>query len=204
MYALTGNLAKAEECIRKGAELAGVSEDRWHAAAWRNLTVIELFLKNPDAEKHLATAIKCGPTEAKSWVLRAKINLERGSYEEALDDAKHADRMGEFQDPLAKRMRALAHLARGELDAAVEQARLALDLKDEPTINNLVLALAAAKSGEIEDAKAKLDVAEKAWPAALQTPGGFVADASTGDLWIESADERLRLKEQVTLLSNSR
>jgi len=200
LHVVTGDLTSAESCLTKGAEHAGVAQDRWHGAVWRNLAMLELFLGKPEASQHLATAIECDPSNVLSWVIRSRLGLrssDPADIEDALDDAKHADRIAQFTDPKAKRVRALGHLKLGQLDRAIEQARLASDLGDERAIDELIVAAAEARRGNLSEAGSLLTQAVQAWPAALRTPGGFLGEAGTGDLWIESADEWLDLERDV-------
>lgn len=203
VYALSGDLKLAEEYMRKGAEMAGIEQDPWHGSVWRNLGTLTLYLARAEAMEHVQKALQCHPADAASWILRAKIGLELSGHtdpDEALDDAKHADRLAEFRDGRAKRVRAMAHLARKEWEQADEQARLAAELRDEPSINSLIRAVANAGLGRTEDAKKLLEQAEASWPAKLKTAGAFSAEAGTGDLWIDTADERLRLLQQAEVL----
>jgi serine/threonine protein kinase/Flp pilus assembly protein TadD len=200
LYAVTGDLAKAEEYMLKGVKLAGVEKDQWHAAVWRNLATLELFLKKAEAVEAIANAIECDSGNLRSWVLRARAGMElvgNRNLLDALDDAKHADRSGAFKDVHAKRVLATAYLLNGEYQQAADQAKLALELKDEPAINHLIIALAEAKLGQMDAARSSLAQAETSWPAALRAPGAFAARAGTGDLTIDSADERLHLRDEV-------
>jgi serine/threonine protein kinase/Tfp pilus assembly protein PilF len=200
LHALTGDLDQAEKYMRKGADVGKVAQDEWHAAVWRNLATLELFQRRPGAFDSINKAIHCDTTDATAWVLRARAGLERQDdihAEDALDDAKHADRIAEFKSPLAKRVRAAAHLLNGQADQAAEQAALAIELGDEPTINLLIQAHAAALRRDAARARALLEQADAAWPDELRGAGRFKATAETGDLWIESADERLSLRARV-------
>ncbi|UCC31354.1 MAG: protein kinase, partial [Phycisphaerales bacterium] len=150
LYTVTKDLEKAEEFLREGAERGGIVEDQWHAAVWRNLAALELFLKKPEVVEDIANAIHCDKGDVQSWVMRARLGLELDNHinlEEALDDAKHADRNGEFKNARAKRIRALAHLLNEEPENAIEHAGLAMELHDEPTVNYLIAAVAEAKLG---------------------------------------------------------
>lgn len=201
LYAVTGDLAQAEKCLKKGADLAGKAKDLWHAAVWRNLAALESFQERPEANEHIKTAIDCDSTDVLTWVLRARLALKSDDarvIEEALDDAKHADRMAVFGSTRAKRIRAMAHLKAGEFEQAATQAQLAIDLGGMAGINQFILATAFAESGRRVEARVSLDEARKAWPVDLRTSGGFIATAGAGDLWIESADEWLALAEQAS------
>ncbi len=199
LYAVTGDLFKAEEYMRQGAELAEIAEDKWHAAVWRNLAVLELFLKKDEAMTHIANAIQCYSADPWSWVLRARAQMELEGHldlQGAVDDAKHGDRIGKMADAKAKRVLAQAHLRIGDFARAAQEAQQALQLGDELSINHLILACAARGQGDADAAGKALAEAQRAWPEALRTAGGFLAGAGTGDLWIESADERLALAKQ--------
>ena len=199
LYAVTGDLEKALEYMSKGAELAGMAEDRWNAAAWRNLAALELFLKKDEAVTHIGNAIQCHAADPWSWVLRARAQMELDSHRDlqaAVDDAKHGDRIGKMADAKAKRVLALAYLRTEDFSRAAQEARQALQLGDEASINHLILACAARAQGDSEVAAKSLAAARENWPEKLREPGGFLASAGTGDLWIESADERIALAKQ--------
>jgi tetratricopeptide (TPR) repeat protein len=114
-------------------------------------------------------------------------------------EADHADRLANEANPKAKRMRALAHLRVGELDRAIEQAGLALNLGDMQTINHLVLAIAKARKGNRLMANDHLTAAESTWPRDLKE-GEFVATYDEGILWFESAAELRRLRDEARAL----
>lgn len=199
LYAVTGDLENAEQRLRRGVETAGLSQDVWHAAVWRNLATLELYLHKPDAADHIIKAIDCYEQDVLCWVIRARVSLELAGHidvEEALDDAKFADRLANQRNPRAKRVRAVAHLQNGEFEQAVKHARLAIDLEDMPTFNHLIMAVALANRGDAESAREHLATAEETWPEDLRKPGAFRASAGTGELWIESADGLLRLRKE--------
>jgi tetratricopeptide (TPR) repeat protein len=198
LYAVTRDLTKAEECLREGAKLAGVVQDQWHSAAWRNLATFELFQHKSEAAEHIGKALEAYD-DVLVWVIQARIRLELADHfnvRKALDDAKHADRIGKSRDPKAKRVLAIAHLRNNEFEDAVTEARAAIALKDMPTVNYLVIAVAEAKHGQVTAARKALMEAEAAWPKELREPGGFNASAEAGDLWIESADGLIQLKDE--------
>lgn len=201
LYAVTGDLAKAEEYMRKGVGLAGIEEDRWHAAVWRNLGALQLYLKQEEAMKSIKNAIDCHSMDTWSWVLKARAEMELEGHidlQNALDDAKHGDRMGKLADAKAKRVLALAYLRNKDFVHAAQEAQQALQLGDEASVNHLILACAARRQGDAAATEKSLAEAKAAWPEALQKAGGFMASAGTGDLWIESADERLALAAQAS------
>jgi len=199
LHAMTGDLVEADRCLREGAKRAGSERDKWHAAAWRNLATIELFQQNSEAAEHIGKALDAYDEDVLAWVIQARIRLELADHwnvRKALDDAKYADRKGRSRDPTAKRVLAMAHLRNNEFGDAVTEARAAISLKDMPTINQLVIAVAEAKRGQAVSAKEALAAAESAWPEELRKPGDFTAAAETGDLWIESGDMLLQLRAE--------
>ncbi|MFH1110568.1 MAG: protein kinase, partial [Planctomycetota bacterium] len=78
VYAATHDLDKANELLTKGAELAGVDKERgaYRAIAWTNLAVLELFQHKPEAFEHITNALTCYDKDARTWVLRARAELE--------------------------------------------------------------------------------------------------------------------------------
>ncbi len=199
-YAVTGNLTKAEENLRYGAELAGIDQHVWHTHIWRNYGALELHLRDPDSGTYIRNAIDCGKGDVLSWVLRARMHLDLEAemdVEEALRSAKFADMLSErTPSPRGKRTLALAHLRNGQFDDTVKQANLALKLGDLATINHLILAIAEAKRANPIGARDQLVAAEEGWPADLRNPGEFRATPGAGDLWFDSADELIQLRQE--------
>jgi Flp pilus assembly protein TadD len=199
LHAMTGDLVEAERCLREGATRAGSERDKWHAAVWRNLATFELFRQMGEAEEHISNALEAYDEDVLAWVIQTRIRLELKDHlnvRKALDDAKYADRKGKSRDPKAKRVLALAHLRNNEFGDAVSEARAAIALKDMPTVNHLVIAAAEAKRGQAVSAKEALAAADAAWPEQLKKPGEYSASAETGDLWIESSDMLLQLRDE--------
>lgn len=199
VYAATHDLDKANELLTKGAELAGVDKQQgaYRAIAWRNLAVLELYLKKPEAFEHITNALACYDKDASTWVLRARAELElpgRYNAKTAREDAGHADRLANFEDPKAKRILAAAYLQTGDYDSAVAEAQQAVKLNDMEAVNRLLIAAAEAKRGRVSAAREALATAESSWPDGLRKPGEYTASAETGDLWIESADGLIQLK----------
>jgi tetratricopeptide (TPR) repeat protein len=203
LHLLLHELEKAEHCLRKGADYAGQAKDdayRYRAMAWRNLATFELFLRKNEAVEHIAKSLESHGDDVLSWVIRARNQLELKDHlnvRKALDDAKYADRAAKFRDPRAKRVLSLAYLRNDQFDDAVNEARAAIELKDAPTANHLIIAIAEAKRGQVRAARDALAAAESAWPEQLKKPGEYIASAETGDLWIESADGLIQLKAEV-------
>jgi serine/threonine protein kinase/Flp pilus assembly protein TadD len=203
LYALTGDLDKAKEHLRHGAELVGKAPNAYSAMAWRNLAAIELHTQDPAGVQHVKDAISCDKDDLPSWVLQARLRTglaEHADHAEALDDAKYADRMANYGDGHAKRVRALAHLRNRQYAEAVEHARLALEQKDLEAINHLIIALAEARRGDAAAARGALQSAQAAWPEKLQDPAGVLVSADKGDLWFDSAAELYSLRAEVEQL----
>jgi tetratricopeptide (TPR) repeat protein len=199
LHAINDDLTKAEECIREGAKRGGVEQDQWHAAVWRNLAALTLHLGKPETLESLSKARACDDKDSRTWVLQALAQLKIEGHVNvagALEDAKYADRLGKYRDAKAKRVLAIAHLRNNEYEDAITEARAAIELKDMPTANQLVIAIAEAKRGQVRAARDVLATVESTWPEKLRQAGGFIATAETGDLWIESADGLIQLKTE--------
>jgi tetratricopeptide (TPR) repeat protein len=200
LHLMMHDLEKAEEGLTRSAELAGpAKDDPYRATAWRNLAAFELLRHKPTALEHLRTAIECNEHDVLSWALQAFARLESSApagKEEALDDAKHADRLANARSARAKRILAFAYLRAGQWEHAVTEASAALALNDLPTVNRLVIAAAEAKRGGTAAAKEAVAAAQATWPEQLRKPGNFAASVERGELWIESADLLLQLRDE--------
>ena len=71
-----------------------------------------------------------------------------------------------------------------------------------PTVNHLIIALAEMGRGNLIGARDQLAQAEANWPDDLRNPGDFQASAETGELWVESAEDLIRLRDEVIMLIN--
>jgi tetratricopeptide (TPR) repeat protein len=206
LYTMQGDVEKALHWLKKGADAVGLGRDPYYAAQWRNLATLELHLQSSAAVEHVTNAIACFREDVQSWVIKALMHLRlEGSIdpEDALDAAKVADTFADGGNPEAKRVRALAHLRNDQFEQAIEHAKLAIELDDMPVINHLIIAVAQAGRGNAAAARERLTMAADAWPEDLREPGKFRATASTGELWIDSADELLALrKEAETILGH--
>ncbi|MCH8147180.1 MAG: hypothetical protein IH987_04190 [Planctomycetes bacterium] len=120
----------------------------------------------------------------------------RKALEDVLDDAKHADRLAGNKRGDAKRILAKAYLHNDQLDRAIEEARYAIDLGDLPAINHLLIAIAEAKRGNRDAARANLSDALGAWPERLADERDWYATAPAGQLWFESGAELHALKAE--------
>jgi len=204
-YAITGDLKSAEEKLRHGSKLAESSETPRavdQANVWRTLAALELYLGRPEAIEHIMLAIKAKRDDIPSWLLRIRARLALEGYvdaAEALNYAKLADHLAVEENPRAKRLRALAHLRVGEWDAAILHARHAIDLRDNPAVNHLILGIAEARKGNSAAAHAHLEQATLTWPEEL-SDRPFAASYDEGVLWFESAVELSELKNEANSL----
>lgn len=199
LYALNGDQENALRYLRQGAERAGHERNEYSAAVWRNLASMEHHLKMPEALQHVEYATECFREDGLSWLIRARILLalpNQAQADNALDAAEHADFLANETDARAKRIRALAHLRKGEFDKAVKQANKAIELGDLHTPNHLIISIAYGKRGDGIRARESLGAAKASWPQKLQNPSDAWATVKTGDLWIESAEELALLRDE--------
>ncbi|MEK6677301.1 MAG: serine/threonine-protein kinase [Planctomycetota bacterium] len=203
LFALQHDLDSAREHLLRGTELSGTRKDEYAAAAWRNLAALDRFQSRHEAMQNVKRAIDGNPADVASWILRALVELkqpEDAQIVEALDDAKHADKLANETDPQAKRIRALAHLRNRQPELAIEHARRAMALGDLPTANHLIVAHAQASIGDKLKAKEELSLAWSTWPATLKEPGSYHVTADKADLWFESATELHELRSEAEKL----
>lgn len=200
-YALVGDLDNALAGLKRGASLAEKLDEGRPvdlAVTLRNLAALELHLGAKEAMEHLDRAVRAKPDDIPSWILRVRARLGLEGFvdvAEALDDAKHVDRLAVERNGKAKRVRALAHLRSKEFQAAIRHAQTAMELGDAPAANSLILAIAQARLGQVEAARTSLSAAESGWPAELRDRP-FIATFDEGILWIESAGELESLRKE--------
>ena len=106
----------------------------------------------------------------------------------------------EAKDPKIKRVRALCHLRNNEPEHAIEHANLALKLYDMSSFNHLIIAIAEATLGHSDNARRAYEIAVEDWPEDLREPGAFRATADAGVLWLDAADELLKLRTEAEKL----
>ena len=151
------------------------------------------------AVESISNAIAAKRSDVPSRVIRARMRLELPGHvdiESGLIAARMADELAVEKNPKAKRILALAHLRSNQFPDAIIQAEEAVKLQDLATFNHLVIAIAKARSGDRTGAQQHLNKAQEHWPEDLREPGTYVATLGSGDLWIDSADELLRLQEE--------
>lgn len=203
VYALAHDFDKAEDALRKGAELASDTADAYAAAAWRNLAALELQLGRPEALKDAEQAVARNRNDVACRVLYARARLTLGNaadLAEALDAAKYADQAANQERPEAKRIRALAHMRSNEFVEAIAQAEQAIQLGDLKAVNYLIMALARARMGDAPGARKALAQAEATWPDDLLDEDAVRVTADAGELWFESAAELYDFKKQAEAL----
>jgi len=197
--ALTLDLDAAEKNLLKATELAG-TKPPCNAPAWRNLASLRLFRKSSETSEAISHALRCDKKDMWSAIIRARVHLElEGQVNPALAvaHAQVADATANGEEGKIKRVLALAHLRKGELNEAAEAAGAALELNDLAAINHLIIASADAQLGDKRSARLNQEKALAAWPAALKEPGSFQVTADEGILWFESADDLHRLRNEV-------
>ncbi len=90
----------------------------------------------------------------------------------------------------------MAHLRNNQPTRAVTHAEAAIRLGDIDAIDHLIIAIAKARLGQTDDARAHLRSAEKAWPEELKNDDSHIATTENGVLWFETAEELVRLRQE--------
>ncbi len=201
VYALKGNIEEAERNIPRVAELAkGKSE--YEGEVYRRLASLEMHLGRTSAVRNIEKALERRPGDPITFMIAARVKLQLGG-EENIDKARkhaiaaceNADQL-KLIDPRIERISALAELRYGDLKAAITHAEDALKEGDMQTINLLILAIAHARKGNVDQAAGFLQQAQDVWPERLAEPGDYYATGEKGILWFESADELIQLRQE--------
>ncbi len=199
VQALNRDLREAERNILRAAELAGTEEAECEYP-WRNLAAIELHLKRADAIEHLDQALTCNAQDPFTLLLQTRLLLELDGHmdiDRAVDVAGYADYRSEGRNPTVKRVRALAHLRKGDWAQAIEHASEAIRLNDDlMTMDYFIIAMAESELGHSEAARKANQQAMDAWPGDLKDPQAIRVRAPAGVLWIESAEQLIRLRDE--------
>lgn len=197
--AVLGDLDAAETAIRRGREIGG---DAVGALPYRNLSAIQLARGDSAAWDTLVFATgQTDRTEPGLIGLRAlmRLNIEAHRDEPAaLEDAITANALcGEgHRDAAIHRVLAAARLANEDYVRAAESARRALDVsRDAEPLARLLLAVAVANVGDIEQARQQLAAAENLLQSASMDSAWCVVE--TGLLWCHSSAELAALRARV-------
>jgi tetratricopeptide (TPR) repeat protein len=211
VLAMQGRLDEALEAATKATELVkkqGYDGTKWAGGAWRTLGTIQLQLQQPSALESFENALKCERTNEWAYLLRARLQLDLDGHidlQAALIDAQIADAITVTSDGRIKRILALAHLRNGNFGEAVKYAQEAINNGDHQAVNQLIMVIAEAKRGHLDEARGWYAKTQQAsWPADL--PGkDFSAGAAREVLWFESAAdlERLRTEAQALIAPGS-
>lgn len=196
--AVLGDLPAAEQTLSRACELARKSQP-CHFKVWRNIGALQLFRGEPEAIANIEQAVRCDPADFWALLLRSRqfsTSSDPKKNREAVEDAIAADRMANQGEPKAKRLRAIAFLRLGDNGQAVTAARSAIDLKDDSPANELVLAIAYARTDDRGSARHALERAVNGWPAWLSGTGTFRVTDDKGVLWFDAGDELLALRSE--------
>lgn len=203
-YALEEKFSLAESSFETAIKLAREKRDpvdlRYTAQAWRNAASLELFRgKQHRASEDIRTAIGRDPTNGPARTIYARILLRSGdpsALEEALHQARRADDDAKEKDGRAKRVRALTYLRNGKPQEAIQAAMDAIELDDLATVNHLIIAIAEAGLGRVEDARSRVQTAVDTWPEQLRAEEDRNVSADKGVLWFDTAAELIALKAE--------
>ncbi len=171
--------------------------DKYAVGAWRTLGTIQMFLNEPTALESLENAKKCESDNKGASLLLARYHLMhegKRHAEDALFHARNAREHSALEDGRVQRVSAQASLRNGEYRLAIEFAGKAIRMGDLPVVNHLLMAVAYARLGEVEQARAAMAKAEEFWPDDLRTPGSYRVNADRQILWFDLADELYNLR----------
>jgi serine/threonine protein kinase len=165
---------------------------------WLTLATLQLAQDNPAARQSLDQALAIDKRDARTRIMRARAEvLLDGNPAIALEAARYANTYAHQPDARYTRVLAQACLLNDLFEEAEGHAQAAIDRGDEAAFGHLIKAIARARSGNLEGARAALVHAEAAWPAAIRD-AGLKVHIEKGLLWFESAAELNGLKDQAT------
>ena len=196
--ALAGDLDAAENNLRHAAELGGVADPcNWHA--WRNLASLQWLRGSPNDVTSIDQALQCGPADAWSYLIRARIRLrsdDPAMHAKALVDTQLAANLAGERVAWVRRVRAQTNLRLENWADATEDAQAAVAVGDLETINQLIVAIAEASRGDLSSAGSAYEAAVVSWPKTLRTAGAYVVSAPFGVLWFDTADDLVSLRDE--------
>lgn len=214
LLARLGRLKEAEECLqisrrllreqKPKASLSDIEDEK----TLLNLASIQLALNEPEALQSLDRVPKTRPRQPALWqLLRARCLLELDGVKDpaqALRAAVTADGQREAgaHQAKAKRVLAAAQLATGDFDGAKRSALAALEADDDGPWPDLVLAVATGKSGELNNARNRLEAALSKWPKDMTDLKNFVHE-DPGYLWCDNPRTLLELRNEAEPLIGS-
>ncbi|MCH7813783.1 MAG: tetratricopeptide repeat protein [Planctomycetes bacterium] len=194
--AVLGDLDAAEAALRRGCEIGGDAVDD---LPYHNLAAIQLASGDSAAWNTLKIAAsRTDRAEPGLMGLRALMRLSIEAHRDdraALEDAITANGLcGEgHQNAAIHRVLAAARLANEDYVRAAESARRALDIsRDAEPLTRLLLAVAAANVGDIEQARQQLAAAEILLQSASLDTAWCVVEG--GLLWCHSSAELAALR----------
>ncbi|MBI1827326.1 MAG: protein kinase [Planctomycetes bacterium] len=205
-HALRRDLGACQESLEKAAELAGPFEKGGDFCdPIRDLAMLQLVQNNVGAVASAERAVSCaGDKDPLANAIRARIHLTLMAAidnQKALEDATFADRLAKGKHAISARYLALAHLRLHHFEEAVEHAKKAIELQDKlPTTDYLIIAIANANLGRMDDAKKAHEAATSSWPRELQNPEDYIPDAPKGILWFETGRELIALRGELQSL----
>jgi tetratricopeptide (TPR) repeat protein len=201
LHALSKDLNEAAAAFEKAIALATKVTDRhliaWTSWAWKNLAAVQAWRGDAEFSDSIRQAAQRDPDDPGYRVLRAKYLLRIGDYEGALRDLIIADDRLPEPDPIIKRLTALAYLHLGRLDQASLHADRALAAGDLPSYGLMVKVRKALAERDVGDAETDFDKANSCWPDHLRDPGSIEVVKAGTYLWIEEADDFLRLRKEI-------
>jgi len=171
--------------------------DKFAVGAWRTLGTIQMFLNDAGAIESLENAKKCESDNKGASLLLARYHLmHKGAshVKDALFHARNAREHSALEDGRVQRVSAHASLRNGDYRQALDFAREAIRMGDLAVVNHLLMAVAHARLGEFDRARAAMAKAEATWPDDLRTPGAIRVNADRQILWFDLADELFDLR----------
>lgn len=205
VLALQGRFDEAITALEQGIKLQEEHEqekNKYDDGIWLNLGTIQLHLQRERAVETLKMAREIDPRDTRNRLMLARAYLTLVGHIDvttALEEARHAFEFRERGDPMFSRILGLASLRNGLLADAVKYAEYASEGGDKPAYNQLIIAIARSRLGQVELARDALDNAIENWPKEFEADR-VIVEAEKGLLWFDTADELEVLRKEAEAL----
>jgi len=202
LRALENQFDSALSLAKEAAPVKLVEKDKNADEANRLLGTLYLHLHDPvRARQALNAAYQTNKKDARNTTMMARYHLlETRDYKTAYDFATQAI-THEWYTPYYERVHALAYLRNGQWRKAAETARDGLRDDEVPSFRYLIVAIAEAQRGQLDEAKKYLNqaIAPDTWPSDLEDRGA-IPSYDIEFLWIEYYGELKALRDEAETL----
>ncbi len=194
--ALARRIDEAEAVLKKATTVT--QRCPYSIDTWRNLAAFQLFLGDDDeAFASLVEAGTCEKSDLGAQMLRVQYWLER-DLKQATNSLAVANYLARDQsqehNARLNRLNARVALCEGNFKVAARVAQVAIEKGDEPTICDLLMAIALYASGDAQRGEEALGRASND----PQWKNGFIPVAPHRELWFDTLEQVHKMRAVAT------